>query len=80
MEKDDLVAKINEVIADEFEVDMSTITPDANIKKSLQLDSLSLVDLVALVEETFSVSIKGAEAASIQTFGALYDYVHEHVS
>jgi len=80
MEKHVLIAKINEVIADEFEVDMSAIIPESNIKKSLQLDSLSLVDMVALVEENFGVSFKGVEAASIQTFNALYDFVYQHVS
>jgi len=79
MEKQELIAKINEVLADEFEVEISDITTDANIKKTLQLDSLSLVDMVALIEETFGVSIKGAEVANIQTFGALYDFVHERM-
>ena len=79
MEKQELIAKINEVLADEFEVEVSEITPEANIKKTLQLDSLSLVDMVALIEETFGVSITGAEVASIQTFGALYDFVHERM-
>ena len=77
MEKRELITKINEVLADEFEVDLQAIAPEANIKKSLQLDSLSLVDLVALVEEHFNVSIKGAEITNIQTFGALYDYVYQ---
>jgi len=79
MEKQELIAKINEVLADEFEVEVSDITPDANIKATLQLDSLSLVDMVALIEETFGVSIKGAEVASIQTFGILYDFVYDRM-
>ena len=79
MEKQELIAKINEVLADEFEVEVSEITSDANIKKTLQLDSLSLVDMVALIEETFGVSIKGAEVTSIQTFGSLYDFVYERM-
>ena len=79
MEKQELIAKINEVLADEFEVEVSEITADANIKKTLQLDSLSLVDMVALIEETFGVSIKGAEVASIQTFSALYDFVYDRM-
>jgi acyl carrier protein len=79
MEKQELIAKINEVLADEFEVEVSDITPEANIKKTLQLDSLSLVDMVALIEETFGVSIKGAEVANVQNFGALYDYVYDRM-
>ncbi|MDR1223492.1 MAG: acyl carrier protein [Tannerella sp.] len=79
MEKQELIEKINKVLADEFEVEVSEITSDANIKKTLQLDSLSLVDLVALIEDTFGVSIKGTEVASIQTFGSLYDFVHDRM-
>ena len=80
MEKQELIAKINEVLADEFEVEVCNITPEANIKKTLQLDSLSLVDMVALIEETFGVSIKGAEVANIQTFGTLYDFVYDRMN
>jgi len=80
MKKQELVKKINEVIIDEFEVDLRVIVPDANIKKSLQLDSLSLVDMVALIEENFGVSFKGVDIANIQTFGSLYDYVYKHMA
>jgi acyl carrier protein len=79
MEKKELTAKINEALANEFEVDLSAITPEANIKQTLQLDSLSLVDMVALLEENFGVSFKGADIAKIQTFSALYDYIHQRI-
>ncbi|MDR1097625.1 MAG: acyl carrier protein [Tannerella sp.] len=79
MEKQELIEKISKVLADEFEVEVSEITSDANIKKTLQLDSLSLVDLVALIEDAFGVSIKGTEVASIQTFGSLYDFVYDRM-
>ena len=80
MEKNELIAKINETLAEEFEVEVSDITPEANIKETLQLDSLSLVDMVALVESEFGVKIQGAEMLKIQTFQALYDYVAERTA
>ena len=80
MKKQELITKINEVLTDEFEVDVSAILPDANIKKALQLDSLSLVDMVALIEENFSISFKGADVSNIQTFGSLYEYVYSHMA
>ena len=58
MEQNELIAKINETLADEFEVEVSEITPEANIKETLQLDSLSLVDMVALIESEFGVKSK----------------------
>lgn len=80
MEKAELIEKINEVLAEEFEVDVETITPDANIKEILQLDSLALVDMVALLETEFGVKIAGAEIVNIKTFEALYDFVTERLA
>lgn len=80
MEKVELIEKINEVLAEEFEVDVETITPDANIKETLQLDSLALVDMVALLETEFGVKIAGAEIVNIKTFEALYDFVTERLA
>ena len=80
MEKNELIAKIGETLAEEFEVELSDITPEANIKETLQLDSLSLVDMVALVESEFGVKIQGAEMLKIQTFQALYDYIAERTA
>ncbi|MBQ4520712.1 MAG: acyl carrier protein [Bacteroidaceae bacterium] len=78
MEKNELIEKINEVLAEEFEIEVEDITPDANIKETLQLDSLSLVDMVALIESEFGVKIKSSELINIQTFAALYDFVNDN--
>ena len=80
MGKNELIAKIDETLAEEFEVELSDITPEANIKETLELDSLSLVDMVALVESEFGVKIQGAEMLKIQTFQALYDYIAERTA
>ena len=80
MEKNELIAKINETLAEEFEVEVSEIIPEANIKETLQLDSLSLVDMVALIESEFGVMIKGTEMLQVQTFQALYDFIAERTA
>ena len=79
MEKQELIEKINSALADEFEVEESVITPDAPIKETLELDSLSLVDLVALIESNFGIKIEGTQVSSIRTFESLYDFVYERL-
>lgn len=79
MEKKELIEKINSALADEFEVEESVITPDAPIKETLELDSLSLVDLVALIESNFGIKIEGTQVSSIKTFESLYDFVYERL-
>lgn len=79
MEKAELIERINEVLIEEFEVEADVITPDADIKSTLELDSLSLVDMVALIESEFKVKIKGSEIAQLKTFGLLYDYIWDNI-
>lgn len=80
MEKQGLIEKVNDVLAEEFEVEVSDITPDANIKETLQLDSLSLVDMVALIETEFGVKIQSGEVSTILTFESLYDFIDKRLN
>ena len=43
MNKEVIIDKINNFLIDEFEVDADDISPMANLKKTLELDSLDLV-------------------------------------
>lgn len=79
MEKTELIEKMVSILADDFEVDPAIITPEAPIKETLHLDSLSLVDMVGLVEDEFEVEIKAADLPKIRTFADLYDYVHSRM-
>ena len=80
MEMDELIKKVNTVLAEEFEAEVSDFTPDANIKEALQRDSLSIVDMVALIESEFGVKIPGNEVGTIKTFGDLYNYLASHIA
>ena len=66
---------LNAAIAEEFEIETSAITPEASIKETLELDSLSLLDLVAVVERETGVKLNGTEAVKLLTFQALYDHL-----
>ena len=77
MEKQELIEKIVAALAEEFEVEESDIVPEASVKDTLELDSLSLVDLVALLDTNFGVKVKGTDLAVIQNFQGLYDLVYE---
>ena len=75
MEKEEMIKKMVSVLASEFEVEEDILKPEANIKETMHLDSLSLVDMVGLVDEEFGVEIKTADLPTIKTFADLYDYV-----
>ena len=79
MNRQELIEKINRALAEEFEIEVSKISPEAEIKETLDLDSLSLVDMVALVESLFGVEIKGQDIASIKTFESLYNFIGDRL-
>ncbi len=79
MTRNEIVEHVNSLLADEFDMESSNFDAEANIKDTLSLDSLSLVDLIALVQQNYKVVIPAAELKSIQTFNNLYDYIETHL-
>lgn len=67
--------KVNEFLAEEFETDLNSITPEAPLKETLELDSLDYIDLVVILEGNFGIKVKQEEFTSIVTFNDLYRYV-----
>ena len=76
----EIVEKVNSLLADEFEVDAAVFTPEANVRETLQLDSLSLVDLVAIIQQTYKIKIPVGELREIKTFADLYNYIESHLA
>ena len=78
MTREVIIEKVNSLLAEEFEVEESEFAPDANLKETLSLDSINLVDLIALVQFNYKITIPVEDLKKIQTFDNLYDYILEH--
>ncbi|HEX5153708.1 MAG TPA: phosphopantetheine-binding protein [Parafilimonas sp.] len=72
--------KINNFLAEEFEVDPERIIPGANLKETLDLDSLDYIDLVVVIENNFSFKVKPGDFANISTFSDFYDYIISRIN
>ena len=70
MTEQELIEKINTVLADEFEVDRTTITPEAPL-----LETLDLVDVVVIVDKNFGVTLTGPDFKELKTFRDFYDLI-----
>lgn len=79
MENKELRSRISKAIAKEFETSEELFEPNAKLKHTLQLDSLSLVDLVSLVEEQTGVVIGEEDIKSIKTFKDLYEFLESRM-
>ena len=79
MKKREIVEKINQFLVEEFEVEPTKITPEANLRETLELDSLDYIDLVVVIESNFGFKVKPEDFISIATFQNFYDYVVRQV-
>lgn len=75
MTKEVIIEKINNFLIDEFEVEEDAISPGANLKDTLGLDSLDFVDLVVAVESNFGVKLVGEDFVNIITLKDFYDLI-----
>lgn len=79
MTKEEIKNHVNSLLAEEFEIEESEFTPDALLKDTLGLDSINLVDLIALVQQEYKITIPVSDLPQIQTFDNLYDYIERHL-
>ena len=72
--------KLCEIIAEQFDVDVDTITADTAFETDLQADSVDLVDLSMALEDEFGMEeMEEDDIAAIVTVGDLYKYMQEHL-
>lgn len=80
MTREEIIEQVNNLLAEEFEVEATEFAPEANLKETLNLDSINLVDLIALVQFTYKITIPVEDLKKIQTFTNLYDYIEQHLA
>jgi acyl carrier protein len=69
MNNQQILARLRELLADKFEVDPARITPEADLYRDLDLDSIDAVDLVIKLQEMTGKRIKPDEFKSVRTIG-----------
>ncbi len=80
MNKEVIIDKINNFLIDEFEVEEKDVLPEANLKETLELDSLDFVDLVVSIETNFGVKVIGEDFINVVTLQDFYDLIENKLS
>jgi acyl carrier protein len=65
----DVEAKVKELIAEQLNIDVEEVTPEASFIDDLGADSLDTVELIMAFEEEFEIEIPDEEAEKIKTVG-----------
>ena len=80
MDKNTIITKTNEFLVEEFEAELEDLTPDANLKETLELDSLDYVDLVVSVESEFGVKLAAEDFVGIETLEQFYTLIEKKIN
>jgi len=74
--EDEIIQLINTSFAEEFELEMEKMVPNATLFDDLELDSLDMVDMVIVLENAFNFKIREESAIrEIRTLGDIHDFV-----
>lgn len=80
MNTQEVFAKMQELIHEQFAVDDSDITMETSFEEDLGADSVDLVDLVMAMEEEFEVGeIQEEDLKTLKTVGDAVNYIASKV-
>lgn len=71
----EIAEKIIPFLAETFEIEVDLIKPEANLRETLQLDSLDYIDLVVVIENNFKFKVSIEDFPNIITFHDFYCYI-----
>lgn len=72
--------EIAKIIAEQFGVEVDTITPDTTFEEDLSADSIDIVELSMALEDEYAIGeMSEDELAGISTVGDLVQYIQAHI-
>jgi len=80
MQNDEIITRINSLLINEIEIDADQISPGADLKRDLGIDSLDFVDLFVIIESNFGFKMKAEEMAGVKTLEDFYNYIIHRVN
>ncbi len=83
MNRDEIRDEIRNLIAEiaeDMDVDESTITDEAHFIEDMGLDSMALLEVLATMEKKFGVTIPESEFPNITTINQCTDTVEKYVT
>jgi acyl carrier protein len=75
MTKDEIVAGLAEILEEVAGVNPDDVTEDKSFTEDLDVDSLSMVEVVVAAEEKFGVKIPDDEVQNLKTVGDAVSYI-----
>ena len=69
--------KLQEIIADQLDVDKDEITMDTDLMKDLEADSLDAVEIIMAIESEFDVEVPDERAEEFKLVSNIVNFLEE---
>jgi acyl carrier protein len=71
--------KVRKILADQLEVEESSVSIDSNLVEDLGADSLDIVELIMDLEQEFEISIPDEDLPKVVVVKDVVDYIEKQV-
>ncbi|MBR1612282.1 MAG: acyl carrier protein [Succinivibrio sp.] len=76
MNKEEILKKVQEMLAELFEIEPEEIKPESKLYEELELDSIDAVDLVVKLQKEIGKKIQPEQFKSVRTVADVVEVVY----
>ena len=69
--------RVKEIIVDTLNLEAEKLTPEADLIKDLDVDSIDVVELVMALEEEYEIEIPDEDVENLTTLGKISAYIDQ---
>ncbi|MDL2285767.1 phosphopantetheine-binding protein [Desulfovibrio sp. OttesenSCG-928-F07] len=78
MDKNYIIETVNSALAEEFELDIETLKPEADIREDLRMDSLDMVDMILALERAFNFKLTDrSQVQHVKSMQDVYEFIEK---
>ena len=74
-----VLEKMKQILSEQLDADIDSITPETDIADDLGADSLDVVEMLMAIEDEFDIEIPDDKVESLKTVGQEVDYIQENM-
>lgn len=71
--------KMKQILAEQLDADIDSITLETDIQDDLGADSLDVVEMLMSIEDEFEIEIPDEKIESLKTVGQVVEYIQENM-
>lgn len=71
--------RVKVILAEKLSIDKDKITLETSFKDDLDIDSLTLFELIMAIEDEFNIEMEDDATDSIDTVGDVVDYLKKNI-